>query len=243
MNIDRTVNRVGQYYHKAAIGHYPHDMLSRDQLELNAQYAWRSLATRPAQTLGKHVLRSAHAYGLEGAKWSTIPAMAVTFPLDVVVGTGRLRPAEGGGQNRHACGQYIRGMLNHPLDTGMLGLWGGYSLAQRTLFVGSVACILGIGIGVLAWPVAKSMTGASLTDTVRYCRDKAVVCAAFVALAQSLLVVAPDNLVILQIARLATSVPKLVAALFGYATMFVYGALMAVSEGLSAGIPRFREVM
>lgn len=223
-----------------SIGGLAHEALCGDRLRARACVAL-DLARQPQATTFDRYSGIVHASGLTGAAGLRIVTRAVSLPLDLLVGTGRHRYTGSDAPQDRRCVNYVEALINHPLDTGLLGLISAYNLAKHAMIAGCAGAALGAVLGLVLWPWRGWPEAEPLAEFVElWVKRGAFYAGSFGALMGSCLIMAPHNYIAMQGLRVLTAVPKLLANLVGYGVGATAGAMCLVlydgALALAAGV-------
>jgi hypothetical protein len=220
--IDTTIFFAEQYYSSLAIGGWAHEAVCTNRLAQQSHAAWARVQAAPPGR--ERRIKLLHAWGLYGAQVGRVLTSPVEFALDLAAGTGRMRGLPAQGELSHSPMRHLRAFLNHPFDTGLLGLQSAYFLGKHALIAGSVGSVVGVVLGAVTWPMV-GWRRRQRFDT--YVRQSHQTCALWAGCAGAVvgncLIMAPHNLLLMQLTRLATALPKLAGYVAGYALGLVVG--------------------
>lgn len=208
-----------------SIGRLAHQALCGDALRARAAAAVDAVRRAPpkASVLERYA-RVMHASGLCGAVGLRVATRPATLPLDLLVGTGRHRytlPNRAAGQPHVS---YIEAFIDHPLDTGLLGLVSAYHLVKHAMIAGTLGAALGAVVGVVLWPMRGWPEAKPIGPFVHsWVQRGAFFSGCFGALMGSCFIMAPHNYIAMQVLRVLTAAPKAVAFLVGYGAGAVLG--------------------
>lgn len=228
-----------------SMGRLAHEALCGDRLRGRAAAAIDA-ARQPELAPFERYSRVMHASGLVGAAGLRIAARPVTLSLDLLVGTGRHRYTGPDAPHVRPQVSYFEALINHPLDTGLLGLLSAFNLAKHAMIAGCIGAALGAVAGVVLWPFRGYPNGEPIVDFVQvWIHRGAFYVGSLGALMGSCLIWAPHNFLVMQGLRVLTAVPKLVAQAAGYvvgvglglACLLVHDGCRALGQALQSWAP------
>jgi hypothetical protein len=233
--IDRALFFAEQYYSTFALGGWAHAALCSERQAERAQRSWAALDM--AATDKAAVAANLHAFGMRGAQTCRILTRPLELMLDLSVGTGRFRGLPERGALDAEPLSHVRATINHPLDTGLLGLLSAFFMGKHALIAGGAGCVLGGVWGVAAYLPLGYRRGQIFGDFVQNSVRRCAIGAGCVgAVVGSCLIMAPHNLLLMQLTRLATAVPKLLANIVGYGVGTGVGLGYVAAVRLSAAV-------
>lgn len=211
-----------------SMGGLAHEYVCGDRLRARASQAIdRVRYGTVGITASARYRRILHASGLVGAVGMSAMVQPITLPLNLLVGTGRHRYT---GPERLAQGRqvitYVEAFLDHPLDTGLLGLVSAYNLAKHAMIAGTFGAVFGGILGLVLWPMRGLPHRIAIWSFVDvWVQRGAFAAGVFGALMGSCFIWAPHNYIVVQCLRVLTAVPQLVAIIVGYGL----GVLLSLS--------------